>query len=77
MSPEQDSENKKIALMMLRAFVLGNDYNGEVMITIRHWIDRGMEGPVPWPGGALFDVWAATSGLFNSAGFVKFLPAKA
>lgn len=59
-----------LALKLLRAWGMGQDYNAGVVMTVRDWIDGGMRGPIPWPGGAFFDGWAARQGLSNVDGFV-------
>jgi hypothetical protein len=61
-----------IALKMLRAWGMGEDFHGGVVATIRTWIDEGMQGPIPWPGGAIFEAWAEGSGYANVGGSVGF-----
>ena len=58
----------RIALKILRAWGIGQNWDVRAVITIRDWIDGGMDGPVPWPGGAFFEEWAAEQGLSNIDG---------
>ena len=59
-----------LALKVLRKWGMGQNYNAHAVVAIRDWLDRGMSGPIPWPGGAFFDEWAAEEGLANVDGFV-------
>lgn len=59
-----------LALKMLREWGMGENFHGGVVATIRKWIDDGKPGPIPWPGGAIFEEWATKEGLANVDGFV-------
>lgn len=48
----------------------GRNYDARVTHTVHKWIDDGMQGPIPYPGGAFFDDWARENGLSNVNGFV-------
>jgi hypothetical protein len=61
-----------IALKLLRAWGMGGDFHGGVVVTVREWIDGGMKGPIPWPGGAIFEEWASKAGYANVDGSVGF-----
>jgi len=58
------------ALMILREWALGQNYDARALITVRDWIDSGMNGPIPWPGGLFFAEWATERGLSNVDGYV-------
>lgn len=62
----------RIALKILREWSMGHRYSAHVVICVRNWIDDGMNGPVPWPGGAFFEEWAAEQGLSNVDGFCGY-----
>jgi hypothetical protein len=51
---------------------MGQNFHGGVVVTIRDWFDGGRQGPIPWPGGAIFEEWATREGLSNVDGFVGF-----
>ncbi len=59
-----------LALKMLRAWAMGENFHGGVVSTIRDWLDNDKVGPIPWPGGAIFERWAAREGLANVDGYV-------
>jgi hypothetical protein len=62
-----------LALKMLRAWALGNDYDARVLVTIRAWIDAGgADHPIPWPAGGFFEHWARGNGISNVDGFVGY-----
>jgi hypothetical protein len=63
----------RFALLMLREFGgMGNGWHGNVAYTVLEWIDEGMAEPLPWPGGAAFEKWAAERGWSNVDGCVGF-----
>ena len=63
----------RIALKIIREFGgFGDGYHAGVMLTMREWMDSGMDSPVPWPESAFFDTWAAAQGLSNVDGFVGY-----
>jgi hypothetical protein len=68
----QAAMRMRFALLILREWALGKCYHAGAMIAIRDWIDGGMDGPVPWPGGAFFEEWAEKQGFSNVDGFVGF-----
>ena len=49
-----------------------NNWHAGAIITVRDWIDSGMTGPVPWPGGAIFEAWAEKQGWSNQGGFIGY-----
>jgi hypothetical protein len=65
-------EDLEVALLIIRAWGLGGNYNAHAIVTVRDWVDAGMNGAVPWPGGAFFEEWAGENQLLNVGGFVKF-----
>ena len=69
-SAQREIERLKTALLMLRAWVIGDHYDCLVRLTVMKWIDAGMKDPIPWPGGAFFDHWADEAGYVNQNGFV-------
>ena len=63
----------RLALMILREFSgLGEGYHAGVTLTIKAWIDAGMDQPIPWPQSVFFDSWARTKGLSNVDGCVGY-----
>jgi hypothetical protein len=62
----------RFALLMLRKFAMGEDYDSLVLLTVKDWIDSGMNGPIPWPDSPFFARWAAEQGWSNVNGFVGF-----
>ncbi len=62
-----------LALKLMRAWNSGTaGFDSRVVMTVNQWIDDGMKGPIPWPGGAFFDDWAARNGLSKVDGNVGF-----
>ena len=59
------------ALAIIREWSMNNWHAGAI-ITVRDWIDSGMTGPVPWPGGAIFEAWAEKQGWSNQGGFIGY-----
>ena len=63
----------RMALEILREFGgIGGNWNASVTAVVRRWIDGGMDSPLPWPGGAFFEEWAAKKGLSNIDGFCGY-----
>ncbi len=62
-----------IALKILRAWNSGTaGFDGNVVVTINDWIDKGRQGPIPWPGGAFFEDWAEKNGLSQVGPYIGF-----
>lgn len=60
----------RFALSMLRRFNMAGNFDSSVVMTVREWIDAGMNGPVPWPDSPFFADWAYKQGWENIKGFV-------
>lgn len=53
-----------VALKMLRAWNSGTEgYEPLTVFTVNEWIDRGMQGSIPWPNSPFFAEWAEKNGL--------------
>jgi hypothetical protein len=62
-----------IALKIMRAWNSGTaGFDGGVVMTINHWIDGGMKGPVPWPDSPFFAAWATGAGFAKVGDYVGF-----
>ena len=62
----------RLALLILRHFALGGDWDPGVVTDIRTWIDSGMDNPIPWPSSHFFQKWAHRQGIENVDGCVGF-----
>lgn len=72
--PETDGYAMRmyLALKMLRDWHKKNRYDSPVVATVYAWIDKGMNGPLPWPDEPFFDDWAQDHHIINVGGFVVF-----
>jgi hypothetical protein len=62
-----------IALKIMGAWNSGTaGFDGGVVMTINHWIDGGMKGPVPWPDSPFFAAWATGAGFAKVGDYVGF-----
>lgn len=60
-------ENLRIAFL-----VLAESGHGGGMAEVRKWFAAGATGPILWPGGKLFEVWAAEHGIHDCNGAMGF-----
>lgn len=61
-----------IALKLLRAWGGQGLVGGAVVSVVNEWIDGGMNGPIPWPGGLFFETWAADNGYSRVGDSIGF-----
>lgn len=62
-----------IALKILRAWNHGTaGFDAQVVYEVNTWIDGGMKGPIPWPGGEFFASWAEENGFSRVGEYVGF-----
>ncbi len=53
--------------------VLSESGHGGGMFEVRRWFSAGATGPIPWPGGALFEAWAEENGIGERDGAMVLL----
>jgi hypothetical protein len=65
----QHAMRMRFALLILREWSIKH-WSSNITMTVQEWIDAGMSGPIPWPGGAFFEEWAEEQGWTNIDGFI-------
>lgn len=61
-----------VALKIIREFGMDRGWHSGVMLTIKRWMDDGMDKPIPWPESVFFDEWAETQGMSNIDGHIGY-----